>query len=357
MEAAVRRKTSMGLWLGVAGAILTILPLFLVLFLILAIAGGSTINENNNSNNVAGIYPPNGMQIPMYYQYHYKGVQYAFGGGDIGTNGCGPTSFAMVATYLLGRTVTPPDVVAWAGATTYYVPGVGMSWSFFTDAAAQYGCGEVIQTTNPDEVLQALSDNRPVICSQKDGIFTATGHFIVLRGVTTDGKVLVNDPNDNAMKNFINREFDMLSEVHSTANAYWIFEQRNVLGSGSYLSDFTNYNQEELELIWAIIQQEDNKSYEGALAVISCVMNRVDSPLWKYCGSNAYEQLTAPRQFCYSNDTFWQRWLGGNVYNHVKLAVEDCLQKGIRNHSYTSFRSTNGGDSSREQIGGNWYFN
>ena len=45
-------------------------------------------------------------------------------------------------------------------------------------------------------------------------------------GVTAGGKVLVNDPNDSSSKNYINREFDMMTEVHATANAYWIFAKK-----------------------------------------------------------------------------------------------------------------------------------
>ena len=37
---------------------------------------------------------------------------------------------------------------------------------------------------------------------------------------------LVNDPNDSDAKNYINREFDMMSEIHATANAYWIFDKK-----------------------------------------------------------------------------------------------------------------------------------
>ena len=71
-----------------------------------------------------------------------------------------------------------------------------------------------------------LSEGRPVISSQRAGLFTSGGHFIVLRGVTANGKVLVNDPNDSDAKNYINREFDMMSEIHATANAYWIFDKK-----------------------------------------------------------------------------------------------------------------------------------
>lgn len=132
------------------------------------------------------------------------------------------------------------------------------------------------------------------------------------------------------------------------------------IGTGGHKVDGTGYTQAQLELIWAIVAQEDNGSYEGSLAVISTAMNRVDSPRWSYCGSNALQQLTAPGQFCYSIDTYWQARLGGNVPDYTKKAVEDCLKRGIRNHPYTCFRSTRGSETGANavQIGanGNWYF-
>ena len=163
--------------------------------------------------------------------------------------------------------------------------------------------------------------------------------------------------------------------VHISNEYHQYFEVRRVLtadvagrgnisgglgGMGTYghRTDATNYSQSDLELIWAIVAQEDNGSYKGALAVISSAMNRVESPTWSYEGSNALAQLTAPGQYCYSNDTYWQARLGGNVPDYVKQAVNDCLKKGKRNHSYTSFRSTKGKTTGADavQIGGNWFF-
>ena len=173
--------------------------------------------------NTGGSYPANGMQIPHYLQTDYGNIPY--GGGSIASSGCGPTSFAMIASYLTGNTITPPDAVAWCG-NSYYKPGVGTYWSYFQAAASHFGCGSVTQTSNANTVLQALSEGCPVISSQRAGLFTSGGHFIVLRGVTANGKVLVNDPNDSDAKNYINRESDMMSEIHATANAYWIFYKK-----------------------------------------------------------------------------------------------------------------------------------
>lgn len=123
-------------------------------------------------------------------------------------------------------------------------------------------------------------------------------------------------------------------------------------------TDSTEYSQEQLELIWAIVAQEDNGSYQGALAVISSAMNRTESSRWGFEGGNALTQLTAQGQYCYSMDSYWKSRLHGNVPDYVKQAVYDCLKRGIRNHSYTSFRSTKGKTTGANavQIGGNWFF-
>jgi len=123
-------------------------------------------------------------------------------------------------------------------------------------------------------------------------------------------------------------------------------------------TDNTEYSKEQLELIWAIVAQEDNGSYQGALAVISSAMNRTESAKWGYEGGNALTQLTAQGQYCYSMDNYWRTRLHGNVPDYVKQAVYDCLKRGIRNHSYTSFRSKKGKTTGANavQIGGNWFF-
>lgn len=118
------------------------------------------------------------------------------------------------------------------------------------------------------------------------------------------------------------------------------------------------YSSEELALIWAIVAQEDDTSYEGALAVISCTANRAAINYGGH-GLTALEQLTADGQFCYSpsisDPALWQRRLNGNVPDYVKMAVSDCLTQDIRNHEYLNFRSTNR-TGFYTPIGGNWYF-
>ncbi len=115
----------------------------------------------------------------------------------------------------------------------------------------------------------------------------------------------------------------------------------------------------ELETIWAIVRQEGGSSYESALAVASSAVNRTNSSRWARNGSSIYEQLTAKGQYCYSIDSYWVKYLGGNVPEYVKQAVSDAME-GKTNHPYTSFRSYSASTSSQRNsgvtIGGNVYF-
>lgn len=140
---------------------------------------------------------------------------------------------------------------------------------------------------------------------------------------------------------------------------YIILQDENEgIAETGFRTDGTEYSQKQMELIWAIVAQEDNGSYQGALAVISSAMNRTESGKWGYEGGNALSQLTAPGQYCYSMDSYWKSRLNGNVPDYVKQAVDDCLRRGIRNHSFTSFRSRKGKTTGANavQIGGNWFF-
>ncbi len=154
-------------------------------------------------------------------------------------------------------------------------------------------------------------------------------------------------------------------EIHiiGTNNKYYLAEingqegyvNKNFIMNNKKPTYSQNTSTNELETIWAIVMQEAGANYEGALAVMSSAINRTQSSRWRYLGDTVYEQLTAPGQYCYSIDTHWVKYLGGNVPEVVKQAVADGLN-GKTNHGYTCFRSTSCGDPSRVNIGGNWFF-
>lgn len=155
-------------------------------------------------------------------------------------------------------------------------------------------------------------------------------------------------------ENFLNEEClpDTAGQENSEENTEAKAAQANLKCDGGL------YSQEDLELIWAVTAQEDDTSYEGALAVIASAMNRARINYGGY-GTTVYAQLTAPGQYCYSPEisdpSYWMSRLYGNVPEYVRQAVSACLDGGAVSHGYLNFRSSNR-TGTYVPIGGNWYF-
>lgn len=112
-----------------------------------------------------------------------------------------------------------------------------------------------------------------------------------------------------------------------------------------------NVSASDFDFLCAVVSQEDNSGYEGALAVISCIMNRADSGKWG--GTTAVAVVKAKGQFsAYSSGTH-KKYLNGKSSAAVQAAVKDCVYGGVRNHSYYSFQATKKANSVK--IGGNYY--
>ena len=108
----------------------------------------------------------------------------------------------------------------------------------------------------------------------------------------------------------------------------------------------------DADLIAAIVAHEGGHGYEGALAVITCVMNRVDSGRWG--GTDAVSVLTAPGQFSSYLDGYYQQYMGSPL-PEVRRAIADCMEGGVRSHPYERFRAYET-PGSVCIAGGNWYF-
>ena len=107
--------------------------------------------------------------------------------------GCGPSSLAICISTLTNKTVTPPEVCEWSVKTGHRCEGSGSYHSLIPDGAAHWGvpCRGIGQSKK--ELVKALQDGKLVIAIMSRGHFTRGGHFIVLRGITSQGKILVAD--------------------------------------------------------------------------------------------------------------------------------------------------------------------
>ena len=136
------------------------------------------------------------MKIPKIYQYDYKKTVCRIDGENksASSSGCGATSMCMVIHYLTGNTKpTPYLLFKWAYENGHY-NGKGLDHG----AVSAMGklCGVTVKWVGKDgkKIIKALLTGHPVIAHMGPGTFTKNGHYIVLRGVTKDGKILVNDP-------------------------------------------------------------------------------------------------------------------------------------------------------------------
>jgi len=124
-----------------------------------------------------------------------------YGTDKIGTHGCGPTALAIVVSSLTDRIVDPIEMAAWSVANGGWAQEQGSYHSLIPSAATAFGLnveGDVQDI--PQKIVDALADGKLVIALMGRGHFTSSGHFIVLRGVTADGKILVADPRKQKKK-------------------------------------------------------------------------------------------------------------------------------------------------------------
>ena len=129
------------------------------------------------------------------------------GTDNIGGYGCGPTSMAIVVSSLTDQTVDPPTMAEWAYQNGYWCSGNGSYHSLIPGAAEGFGLQwESISTDDPQAVVDALASGKLIVALMSKGHFTSSGHFMVLRGVTSEGKILVADP---ASKKRSEQEWDI----------------------------------------------------------------------------------------------------------------------------------------------------
>ena len=222
-------------------------------------------------------------EVPLYYQTDYPDTMYA--NGTIATSGCSITSLAMVASYMTGHTYLPDELAGYFGGY------VGNNMERLEYASDQL---QLVweKAGNFHDALRALEEGKVVIALMTEtSIFTDTQHFIVLAGMTVDGKILVNDPNEKnysnwRLKNGFANGFGE-SDLCWGFSGGWIYD-KSAMPSESFI--YTVEEKEEVEcrypdlvlteedkellakLLW---QEARGEPVEGQQAVAEVIFNRL----------------------------------------------------------------------------------
>ena len=134
-------------------------------------------------------------ETPFLYQRDPAWENKAYAGETIGTSGCGPTCLSMIYVTLTGRTdYSPERMCAFSEAGGYIEDGM-TRWALLDEGASQLGLSSRIVPATPKSIEKELAQGHPIILSMGKGEFTDIGHFIVVTDLTSDGKLLIRDPN------------------------------------------------------------------------------------------------------------------------------------------------------------------
>ena len=167
-----------------------------------ACSGGSGSTTASSSPRACGEF--------VYYsqcQSEWGSIEYGAGLSSTCDSACGPASFAMLATELLGKKITPKDTTKIAGDKGMHKSSGGSDHEITKVLAEEYGLDydEVFyhgSAPPKDELIEKINEylkNGWMIHASGQGTspFTPGGHYIGVRDITDDGKWLIADSNDH----------------------------------------------------------------------------------------------------------------------------------------------------------------
>ncbi|MEG0276650.1 MAG: C39 family peptidase [Coprobacillus sp.] len=136
--------------------------------------------------------------IPLFLQWDERWGYKDYGDDIMAINGCGPTCLSMVVSYLTKNPAYHPYKIAQFALENGYVVNSQTSWDLMREGVKSFGINVQELSLSEDLIIKNLEQGNPIICSMSKGIFTTTGHFIVLKEYK-DGLIYVNDPNSQSL--------------------------------------------------------------------------------------------------------------------------------------------------------------
>ena len=138
-----------------------------------------------------------GVDVVYFNQTDEARAGQKYGSDPLSTHGCGPTAMAMAVSSLTGEAVDPADMAALCVKQGYWCKSHGSYLSIVQGVAETYGleCEALdLATLEEDDLYLRLATGDVAVALMTKGHFTKGGHFILLRGATLSGEILVADP-------------------------------------------------------------------------------------------------------------------------------------------------------------------
>lgn len=149
-----------------------------------------------------------------------------FGRDPIGPYGCGPVAMSMVVTSMTPTPMDPGQMAAWAADNGYWAPQSGSHQTLIEGACTAFGLGCIrLYEYSSSQIISTLLHGDMMVALMGPGHFTGSGHFIVLRGVTLSGEILVADPNSRENSLIAWDPELLLSEIsRSDGRGLWLWQ-------------------------------------------------------------------------------------------------------------------------------------
>ncbi|MBO7251896.1 MAG: C39 family peptidase [Oscillospiraceae bacterium] len=224
--------------------------------------------------------------VPLLFQTDYPYIKY--GGGTVSTSGCSVSCLAMVASYMTNHNYFPDQMA-------YHFGSHGDN----NIARLEYGCEQMQipyrRSENAVDVIQALKEGKvAIVLMNSKSIFTSAQHFVVLTGITDDGKILINDPMETnyTASDYLRKGFNEGFHHKDIINGYdggWIFDKAD-MPEDPYLFDATVPDAQDSRytgfyldhddeytmacFIWIVAREEPKEAQQ---AICEVLLNRVMS--------------------------------------------------------------------------------
>ncbi len=239
--------------------------------------------------------------VPLFDMTQYEEIRYR--SGTLATSGSNITCLAMAASYLTGQEYTPAELAEFFATYT----GNSIQWLDYASEQLQLPWEKA-----PDvrAAIQAVKEGKLVIALMGEkSVFTQSQHFILLTGVTEDGKITVNDPYGPhythwGLKDGLATGFSENTFVTGYHGA-WVYDPAAMPEEPFVYTQPENphpfryhgiqLTEEEQDLMAKLICMEaESEPFEGQQAVAEVILNRLYSESFQ---SSIHSVIHAEGQF------------------------------------------------------------